>query len=489
MNAEICCAGADTGNSSRDELQRQLYRYAQDLQELMQQYSALQQRNQIMRQALGGGDQASDLVLGLMTQSNNPYLVTDMMGKVTFASPAAIQQLTPLGKALLGQSIVQLAPIPQQPLHQVLLDQLTTVAPGQAIELRTLVLADGVEPQIERDYMALIMPINKRDRTELFWFLFEQTPSGGSAQMLQGLLPILGDNEEGVLVVAPMGSIQAVNPAFSRITGYSAQEVLGKNPRLLNAGLQDSEFYQGFWQQLWAEGCWSGEVFNRRKNGQVYFEWLQVKAVKGCNGETLAFLGVFADKTPRENDHRELAHLAFHDTLTGLPNSRLFDTCLARALTQAQSEQASLGLLLLDLNRFKLVYNNLDHAQIDQVLLAVSAHLQAAVRHGDVVARIGDDEFAILLPLVDTSRAIEDMANYILYLMEAPIQVGSQAVALKVNIGCARFPQDGADAPGLLRCADAAMYAARQFDLRFCFFDHATVGIERLASGAPLMQR
>jgi len=456
-------------------LQRQMFRYAEDLQELMQQQSALQQRNQIMLQALGRGDQHGDLVLGLLTECIDLYVVTDEQGVITFSSPAADKALCQLGPPLKGQNIVQLAPPPHQADVQQLLEQLAVPGPSGAIQQRQIKLCDGPQSASSCPYEALVTRIQRRERTEIYWLLTDQIHPDISVLTLQKWVPIFGDSAEGLVVTSPAGQIQAINPAFTRITGYSAEDAQGQNPSILSSGLQDPVFYRDLWRELLAVGSWCGEIFNRRKNGQVYFEWLSIKAVKSSGGETLAYMGVFADKSPRENDHRQLTQLAFHDPLTGLPNRRFLENSTTHALAEAKRLGKSLGLLFLDLNHFKLRNEKLGHELVDMALQAVSSNLQNAVRRGDLVARIGDDEFAILLPVVDGPEVIESMANYIFFLLDAPIQVGEHAFNIRANMGCARFPQDGDDMHTLHQCADAAVYAARQFDMRFCFFESNAV--------------
>jgi len=457
------------------ELQQQLFRYAQDLQELMQQQRILQHRNQVMMQALGRGDQADDLLPTLLSRHMGVYLVTDIRGVISFASPGAYQMLCQPGGALTGQPMSQLVASASHGTLQDLLAQWTQDPACQALAQRTLTFCDGMASNPSHRFNTWAIPVRKQERTEIFWLLTDRVEADATVNDLPALqwLPTFDGCEDGLLLVDLQGHILAVNPAFTRITGYSVAEVQGRNPSLLSAGLQDEVFYQALWKQLTTCGYWSGELFDRRKNGQVYFEWLTIRAIQNTDATTVAYIGAFADMSPRENDHKQLAQLAYYDALTGLPNRRLLDACLTQALAQATRNTSALAVLLLDLDRLWLVQEKLGREQMEQLVRAVSTQLQAAVRQGDVVARVSDDEFVILLPAVDGPGVAEDIANYILFLLEAPMHVGGQAVTLHANIGCARFPHDGTDAPTLLRCADAAMYAARQFDLRFCHFDNA----------------
>jgi diguanylate cyclase (GGDEF)-like protein/PAS domain S-box-containing protein len=460
-------------------LQRQMFRYAEDLQELMQQQTALQHRNRIMLEALGRGDQSGDLVLGLLTECIDLYVVTDPQGVITWSSPAADKTLCQFGPPLKGQTMVQLAPLQQQTDVQLLLKQLADPGSSGAFLHRQIELCDGPHSATSCAYEVLVTRVQRRERTEIYWLLSDQIRADVNVLNLQTWAPIFGESSEGLVITSPAGRIQAINPAFTRITGYSADEVQGKSTNMLSSGLQEADFYRELWSTLVEQGGWCGEIFNRRKNGQVYFEWLSIKAIKTHSGETLAYVGVFADKSPSENDQKQLTQLAFHDPLTGLPNRRFLENSTTHALAEAKRMGNSLGLLFLDLNHFKLANDKLGHELVDLALQAVSASLQSAVRRGDLVARIGDDEFAVLLPVVDGADVIQSVANYILFLLDAPVHVGEHVFNIQANIGCARYPQDGDDMITLHQCADAAVYAARQFDMQFCFFESNAVASTR----------
>lgn len=461
-------------NLSTTALKQQLFRYAQDLQDLMQQQSALQQRCQLMLQAMGRGERKNDLLLGLCTESVDLYLMTDPQGSVKFSSQAVDKTLARAGRALKGQSIGRLMPLNQQSSLQVLLASLAGNTESGAIQQRQLLLCDDTQAEGFRVYEALIMPVKERDRTTIVWLLGNQIEAIASALDIQKSFPFFGQSDEGLLITDPAGDIQAINPAFSRITGYSAADVIGQNPRLLRSGLQDADHYQSMWRQLLARGSWSGQVFNRRKNGQIFFQWMTIKVVKTSNGETVSYVAAFADMSPRENDSKQLARLAFHDPLTGLPNRRLLETRMTQALIEAEQRSVELVVLYIDLNGFKTINDELGREVGDLVLQAVGTNLQTAVRRGDVVARVGGDEFVILLQAVDSREVIEGIANYIHLLLDAPIYAGEHALTVQANIGCARYPQDGDTMTDLLKRADAAMYASKQFGLRLCFYETGT---------------
>lgn len=456
------------------DFQQQMLRYAEDLQELLSQQSALHQRNQIMINALGRGGQDDDLMLDALTRCIDIHLVTDLRGAIVATSSAAHRELGFEGtSSLMGKVIFDLLSQQNRPLIAKMLQQWSTDREDAAIAHCTLPFFGPLKRDEARIYDALLMPVRKRDRTEIYWLLIPSPTLEGVASNVWNLrIPAMAEVFEGLMITNEAAEIQYVNDGFTQITGYAESEVLGKNPRLINSGLQEPTFYRAMWNKLRLSGSWSGEMFNRRKNGQIFFEWLTIKAIKNIHTQTLSYMAVFADKSPSANDHKQLAQMAFHDALTGLPNRRLLDRTLKQAIEHAKTHSAELGLLIVDLNHFKRLNGKVAGEAVDEILQTISGKLQLAVRGGDMVARIGDDEFAILLPTLASSEIIENIANQILQLLDTPLHVGGHAFEIQASVGCARFPQDGEAAADLFHCADAATYAARQFNLRFCFFEN-----------------
>jgi diguanylate cyclase (GGDEF)-like protein len=249
-------------------------------------------------------------------------------------------------------------------------------------------------------------------------------------------------------------------------------DAVGQDPRILGAGHSPPDFYETFWASLNDQGHWSGEIFNRRKNGQIYLEWLSVTAVKNSDCDTLGYVAAFADMTQHSSAVDSLAKLAFHDPLTGLPNRRLLEDRLVKAISAVDCTQGMAGLCILymDLNRFKPINDELGHDVGDLVLREVGSRLQGAVRRGDTVARVGGDEFVVLLQRVDSTVVITQVIAAILNALSEPIQAGGHTLRIGASVGSARYPADGPDAPALMKNADAAMFRAKRSDALFCFY-------------------
>jgi len=266
---------------------------------------------------------------------------------------------------------------------------------------------------------------------------------------------------EGVLITDTRQRIHAVNRAFSEITGYSETEAIGHTPRLLASGQHDSAFYAAMWHQLTAEGHWQGEIYNRRKNGDIYPSWLTISAVRNKDDLITHFVAVFADISSLKHAQARLDYQAHHDPLTGLPNRTLFENRLQTALLHSE-ESGSLGaVLFLDLDRFKHINDSLGHPVGDLLLKGIAQRLKEHLRDIDTVARLGGDEFIVLLPgLLQPSDAVS-IANKLLACFSAPFQAGEHEFFISSSIGCSLFPTDGTDVATLVKNADAAMYRSK----------------------------
>ncbi len=270
------------------------------------------------------------------------------------------------------------------------------------------------------------------------------------------------NTSEGVIITDPVGHILDVNRAFCNITGYSREEVAGEKPSLLHSGRHDSTFYQAMWATLRSAGQWQGEIWNRRKNGEVYPEWLSISPVTNEQGEVTNYVGVFADITTMKESERQLLHLAHHDPLTGLPNRLLFSARLEHALQQARRIPATIGLLFLDLDRFKNVNDSLGHALGDELLTQAAHRLRSCIRQQDTVARLGGDEFIVILQSLADARDAGAVAEKILEALQQPFALTGHEVTVTASIGISLHPNDGEEGDTLLRNADAAMYRAKE---------------------------
>jgi diguanylate cyclase (GGDEF)-like protein/PAS domain S-box-containing protein len=266
---------------------------------------------------------------------------------------------------------------------------------------------------------------------------------------------------DGIMITATSGTIVSVNPAFTAITGYRAEEAVGQKSNLLRSDHHGPEFYRELWMILQREGRWEGEIWNRRKNGEAYLEWLSIGMIAGSDGKAVRYVGVFNDITELRRKDERIRHLAFHDPLTGLPNRALLLDRLEHSLALSLREQACLGVMFIDLDRFKHINDSLGHDIGDGVLTEVASRLTRCLRQSDTVARMGGDEFVVLLEHVDAPETYASLTEKIMTALAAPMTVGSHAIQIRASVGIACHPEDGSDVVTLMKQADAAMYAAK----------------------------
>ena len=267
---------------------------------------------------------------------------------------------------------------------------------------------------------------------------------------------------EAILITDARKNIVAVNPAFTAITGYAADEVIGKDPNVLSSGKQTPDFYQTMWACINEAGQWQGEIWNRRKSGEVYPEWLSIGVVKNHKGEVINYISLFSDITERKATEQKIEFLAHYDSLTRLPNRALFADRLKLALVSAGRNEKKVGLLFLDLDKFKSINDTLGHLAGDLLLQSVALRLKSCVRESDTACRQGGDEFMILLPDVGSAVDVEKVAQKIIAAMTAPHQIMGQELAVTFSVGASIFPDNAVDSEALIKCADDAMYRAKE---------------------------
>lgn len=278
---------------------------------------------------------------------------------------------------------------------------------------------------------------------------------------LQLSAAVFENSSEGFLVTDAQQRIIKVNPAFSRITGYSAQDILGKTPSHLASGHQNREFYADMWHELNTTGQWQGEVWNRRKDGQVYPEWLSITRVLDHEGQPRHYIAIFSDTSQRKAHEAQIRTLAHFDPLTGLANRTLLKDRVNHDISQAERHDLPLTLMFLDLDHFKNINDSLGHHIGDLLLVEVARRISAVVREQDTVARLGGDEFVAVLPGTSAQEATH-IARRLLDRISQPYQLEQHELNITPSIGLALYPEDGADYQTLYRCADTAMYRAKQ---------------------------
>jgi diguanylate cyclase (GGDEF)-like protein/PAS domain S-box-containing protein len=279
---------------------------------------------------------------------------------------------------------------------------------------------------------------------------------------------VFDNTHDGIVITDANGTILEVNKAFTRLTGYTSEEAVGQNARMLQSGQHDRHFYEALWQGLLGNDGWEGEITNRRKDGSTFLESLTIHAVRDAEGRLLHYLGVFSDITRVRETQTRLESLAHFDPLTCLPNRVLFADRMNQALAQARRHQTMMAVGYLDLDCFKPINDTHGHHVGDRLLIEIAQRLKAGVRANDTVARLGGDEFALVLVDLEGPKEARLILDRMLGSIEQPVLVNDLRLGVSASIGVTLFPQDDSDAETLLRHADQAMYAAKQSGRATC---------------------
>ena len=275
------------------------------------------------------------------------------------------------------------------------------------------------------------------------------------------LASVFDNAVEGITITKTNGEIINVNPGFTAITGYTAEEAIGKNPRILKSEHHDADFYREMWRNLTEKGFWNGEIWNRRKTGEAYPEWLSITTIKDRNGKASHYVAVFYDISDIKRGEEQLRYQANHDSLTGLPNRQLLIDRLETVLAHAQRHDLSLAVLFLDMDNFKTINDSLGHNVGDFFLQQVAKILEDCVREEDTVARIGGDEFIVLLPEIKHEQDAIQVARRIVEAFTRPLNIKGNELFASASIGISIYPDDGRHADNLIKNADLAMYEAK----------------------------
>jgi len=272
---------------------------------------------------------------------------------------------------------------------------------------------------------------------------------------------VFTDTHEGILITDVTGTIIDVNPTFCDVTEYSREEVIGKNPDILNSGQHDPKFYNDMWQEISSDGHWQGEVWNRKKSGELYVELLTISALTNDNNELINYVGIFTDITKSKKQQEQLELMAHYDVLTKLPNRILFADRFNQAIAHSKRTNTIVAVGFLDLDNFKPVNDNYGHIIGDQLLIEVAKRIQANIREEDTVSRQGGDEFAFFLVDLESPFQGEQMLERIQHAIAQPYLIEGHAISISASMGVTLYPYDDADLDTLLRHADQAMYHSK----------------------------
>ena len=317
----------------------------------------------------------------------------------------------------------------------------------------------------------------------LLWLARDIGDAHEALEHLQVYHEVFAQSRHGVLITDLAGRITDVNAAFSAITGYARHEAIGRTPAMLASGRHGEDFYSAMWRELQERGQWRGEVWNRRRTGEVYPESLLISTVHALDGRPLHYLGQFRDITDRKKAEARIQHLAQHDHLTDLPNRVLLFDRASVAFSRAKRTATKVAVVCLDLDNFKAINDSLGYRGGDDVLRAAAARCKSVVRASDTVSRQGGDEFVLLLEDIANTEAAARQATRLIEALAVPVDTGGQSVRVTASVGLALYPDDGADLDTLLRCGDSAMYTAKQRGRgRFAFYTpgHDDEAAERL---------
>jgi len=267
---------------------------------------------------------------------------------------------------------------------------------------------------------------------------------------------------EGIVITDVKANIIDVNAKFTMITGYSRDEVIGKNPSFLKSNHHPAEFYTQMWQELLEKGQWTGEIWNCKKNNEIYAEMLTISSVKDDNNKIINYVGLFSDITLMKKNQEQLEHSAHYDLLTNLPNRALLSERLSQAILQSNRSHKLVAIVFIDLDGFKMVNDTHGHDIGDELLIVLSKRMKKVLREGDTLARIGGDEFVVVLTDLDSQKDCKPILKRLLHASSLPIPIGNITANISSSVGVTIYPEDNVDASLLIQHADQAMYKAKQ---------------------------
>ncbi len=449
--------------ASRDAaLHDQLFLYAEDIQVLLDSNNELTRRHRALRESGESAMQGQAALEGLIQATKDIYLLTDGAG-IILQSNAAATTFAPAQK-ILGSSLAELVAASHLAAYARLLDELgrgaETSPQGLELCLKKSALPKGGDVRIVE---VNAIPVRAEgDLRAIHWLIRDVTHIREVEYDSKIFSLVLGSSVEGVLITDCAGDILAVNAAFTRITGYSADEVIGRNPRLLSSGLHDRSFYEKMWDSMRAEGMWQGQIIDRRKNGELYTAWVTMTAVPDSEGKFLSYIAVFADLTRLLEAENLLSHMTHHDALTRLPNRQLLQERLQQMIKLARHRGEAFALLLVDLDRLRQAYASFGHAAGDLLMQEVAGRLSASIGEVDTLARFPGDRFVILAPGSSSDADISLVAEKLLAAIARPLLIEGHSPGIGANIGCVRYPEHGEDVEALLEHADVALCQAKQ---------------------------
>jgi diguanylate cyclase (GGDEF)-like protein/PAS domain S-box-containing protein len=361
---------------------------------------------------------------------------------------------------LIGRSVYDIAPPDLADVYQAADQSLFDQHPGAQIYEAAVAYADGSRHNVMFHKATLSRPGGELGG--IVGVILDITERKLAEDELRLAATVFENSNEAIMITDAQGKLLRVNHAFTEVTGYGEAEVLGRTPGLLKSGRQGPQWYEAMWQALKETGRWQGEIWNRRKNGEIYPEWLSISCIRDNRGEVTHYIGIFSDMSERKETEQMIEHLAHFDALTGLPNRNLMREQLIQAIAAATRHQRTVALMTINLDRFKNINDTLGH-QIGDLLLVDTGHrLKQSVREDDSVARTGGDEFGIVLADLSHPQDAALVAEKILRELEQPTDIAGHELVITCSIGISLHPHDGIDAEDLLKNADTAVHFAKR---------------------------
>ena len=412
------------------------------------------ERHQVTQQL-----QANEASFRALAEHTPEAVLVHRDGCILYANPAALRLFGAQSPAqLLGTSThLRIAPTHWQVQH----GRLQALAGGKATEPLAesrFVRLDGSEFDVEVQGTAMLFG----GESAIHLSIRDISERKHAQDQLRVAASVFSHALEGIMITQPDGRIIDVNAAFTRITGYSKSDVVGHTPSMLNSGRNSPLFYQELWQTLVRQGSWSGELWNRRKDGEVYAQLLHISAVHDPGGTVLQYVALFSDITERKAHEKRLDQLAHFDALTGLPNRALHADRLQHAMAQAVRRKLKIGVAFVDQDGFKAINDTFGHEAGDHLLITLARRMRLALRESDTLSRLGGDEFAAVIVDLEHEADCDPLLKRLLVSANQPVLFGSAILQVSASVGVTFYPQAKELSPDqLLRQADLAMYRAK----------------------------
>lgn len=404
-------------------------------------------------------------LVSIMSHSSSMFALKDTTGRYLFANPQWGSFFGLSVEAMLDKTDFQL--LPGKLATEIRIHEVEVLEKQQPIDNEEVLALQGVEHHL----LTVRTPLFDDDGiiSGQCIQMTDITVRKRAEEQLRLVARVFERTGEGIIISDAQGHILTVNEAFTHVTGYTQEEARGKTPSLLKSGRHDRDFYQAMWDSLQQQKHWQGEIWNKRKSGEIYPEWLSINVVQDNTGQIINYVGIFSDISIVKESKQRVEFLATHDALTNLPNRTLFMDRLGLALAKSEREQLQLAVLFIDLDNFKLVNDSLGHDIGDKLLQQVSQQLKLSVRTVDTVARLGGDEFAILLENTNQHET-EMLVRRLNEVLGEPHILGEYRLFASASVGVSFFPDDGQDIQTLLRNADSAMYRAKEMGKNTHYF-------------------